>query len=249
MSSKGLFPNLKEFRSDLEIAPMESVLPVFIPESISTCFFHLAQAHWRKVQSLGLVELYSTNGYYNMLLRCFTALAFVPKDRIPEYYEILCQSLPNDCPAEVHAFVDYIAETYVGQKIYERVSADKDETLVLRINLEYQWKDPKFPPKLWSVYERVLTDEPRTTNKLEGWHRRFSMIVAKHHPNIYDFIGCLRSEQSKIETQITKLLMGNLPKQKKESVDKNKRIKTIVEKFSERDAMDYLKGLAFNVKY
>ena len=73
-------------------------------------------------------------------------------------------------------------------------------------------KDPKFSPKQWSVYERVLNDEPRTTNMLEGWHRRFSTVVAKYYPNIYDFISCFRGEQARTETVISKLLMGEVPK-------------------------------------
>ena len=46
---------------------------------------------------------------------------------------------------------------------------------------------------------------------LEGWHKRFSTVVAKHHPNIYDFIGCLRAEQARTETVIGNLVMGEAP--------------------------------------
>ena len=85
MAQNRMHPNLKEFRSDLEIAPMKTLLLVFIPESVSTCIFHFAQAHWGKIQSLGLMELYTSNEDYSMLLRCFTALSFVPEARIIEY--------------------------------------------------------------------------------------------------------------------------------------------------------------------
>ena len=61
MLEKGLNPGLKMYRSDLEMAPIEAVLSVFTPESVSTCLFHLAQAHWRKIQNLGLMKLYITN--------------------------------------------------------------------------------------------------------------------------------------------------------------------------------------------
>ena len=42
------------------------------------------------------------------------------------------------------------------------------------------------------MYERTIADEPRTNNILEGWHRRFNTIVAKHHPNIYGFLERLK---------------------------------------------------------
>ena len=138
------------------------------------------------------MELYITNEQYSLFLRSFTALAFVPQDRIAEYFKHLCDSVPEDAPTGVHDFIDYVADTYVGKEVYERAE-NQGEGLVLRLRRP-RWKEPKFAPRLWSVYERVLNDEPRTTNMLEGWHRRFSTVVAKHHPNIYDFIGCLRAE-------------------------------------------------------
>ena len=63
---------------------------------------------------------------------------------------------------------------------------------------------------------------------LEGWHRRFSTVVAKHHPNIYDFISCLRAEQTRTETDISKLDMGEVPKAPgMMEKSKNERIKNV----------------------
>ena len=145
-----------------------------------------------------------------MLLRCYTALVFVPDNRIIEYFNVLSISIPADVADEISPFVEYFAETYIGRVVYQVVNGDDEdgddgERLVLRIRRQPRWQNPKFPPRLWSVYERVLDDEPMTTNVLEGWHRRFRSIVAKHHPNIYDFIGCLRSENSRTETQVKQL--------------------------------------------
>ena len=58
MQEKGINPAVKSYRSDLELAPIETVLPVFTPEKISTHFFQFAQAHWRKIKSLGSMEQY-----------------------------------------------------------------------------------------------------------------------------------------------------------------------------------------------
>ena len=103
------------------------------------------------------------------------------------------------------------------------------EGLVLRLRRQ-RWKKTKFAPRLWSVYERVLNDEPRTTNMLERWHRRFSTVVTKHHPNIYDFIGRLRTEQARTDMVVSKLIMGETPKApRKMEKAKTDRIKKIVE--------------------
>ena len=204
---------------------------------------------WRKIQRLGLVDLYVSNEQYSVLLRSFTALAFVPTERVLEYFKYLSDSVPEDAPTAIHDFVEYIADTYVGHEIYE--TAESEEAgLVLRIRRTPRWKEPIFPPKLWSVYDRVLNDEPRTTIMLEGWHRRFSTIVAKHHPNIYDFIGCLRAEQARTETVISKLVMGEAPRKiRKIKKEKNMRIKKIVQEFQDKEMNDYLRGLTYNIKY
>ena len=89
----------------------------------------------------------------------------------------MCNSLPEDAPVQVHEFVDYIADTYVGPEVYER--AENQNDLVLRLRRAPRWKEPKFSPTMWSVYERVLNDEPRTTNMLERWHRRIGTVIAR----------------------------------------------------------------------
>ena len=74
--------------------------------------------------------------------------------------------------------------------------------------------------------------------------------MAKHHQNIYDFIGCLRAEQARTETVISKLVMGEAPRKiRKIEKEKNVRIKKIVQEFQDREMNDYLKGLAYNIKY
>ena len=177
----------------------------------STCFFHLAQAHWRKIQSLDLVEHYISDEEYSLLLRCFTALAFVPDTRVAEYFNLISQSVPEDAPPIAFDFVKDIEDTHVGRELYERAEENENEGLMIRNRRTPRWKKPIFAPKLWSVYERVLNDEPKTTNMLEGWLRRLVTLVAKHHPYIYDIIGCLRSEQTKTDTVISKLLIRDAP--------------------------------------
>lgn len=175
-------------------------------------------------------------------MRSFSALAFVPERRIVEYFNILSDSVPVDSPQEVFDFVEYVADTYIGREIYERADAEEQGDMVIRLRRNPRWKDPKILPQWWSVYERVLNDEPRTTNMLEGWHRRFGELVAKYHPYIYDFIGCLRSEQSRTDTVIGKLLMGNAPQgMRKAEKDKTARLKNIVGKFEEREPIEYLR--------
>ena len=175
MEEKSINPTLKSSRCELELAPIETILPIFTTENICTCFFWFAQAHWRKIQSLGLVDSYASNELYNALLRRFTALAFVLTEKVTMYFKYLSESVPKNTPAAVHDFVHYMADTYVGHEIYETAEI-KGESLVLGIWRTPRWKENMFPSKLSSVCNRVLNDEPRTINMLEGWHRDLALL-------------------------------------------------------------------------
>ena len=249
MAEREIYPRLQGYRSDLEVAPITTILPIFAPEIVSTCFFHLAQAYWRKIQNLGLMDLYRKNEAYSMLLRSFTALAFVPEHRVVEHFNHLSRSIPEDAPPTVLSFMEYIASTNVGQEVDDRRIENADD-LVLTIRRIPRWKEPKFSPRIWSVYERVLNDEPRTTNMLEGWHIRFNTLVARSHPNIFDFISRLRSEQARTDALISKLVMGEAPKFTRRNVlSKNQRIKNVVQQFDRREPLVYLRGIAHNIKF
>ena len=116
--------------------------------------------------------------------------------------------------------------------------------------MRFSWKDPVYTPCKWSVYNRVLDGDPRTTNFLEGWHRRFSVVVGESHPNIYKFIEVLLGEQANTEMRMLALLRGDTgDMQKKRDQLRNKRIKNIVDSFDGRGIRDFLRGLAFNVQY
>ena len=105
--------------------------------------------------------------------------------------------------------------------MYERIDGNWVEVeLVLRLRREPRWKRPTFSPEVLCVYDRVVNDPSRTTNKLEGWHRIFSTIVGNPHPNIFDFTGCLREEQSRTESVLAKLLMGEAPQAIKKASEK-----------------------------
>ena len=93
MIQRGVSPNLEGFRSDLEPTPIKTLLPIFAPDSVSTCFFHLAQAHGKNVQSLGLMQLYICSEERSLLLRSLTALAFVPEGKVIEYLNIVSDSI------------------------------------------------------------------------------------------------------------------------------------------------------------
>ena len=99
--------------------------------------------------------------------KLFTSLAFLPVDLIQRGFRLVCDSVSDEClPLK-----RYFEITYIG---YDDLSGRRP-----------RHRDPIFDPAIWSVHSRVASSSPRTTNHLEGWHRRFSTLMMKAHPNIF----------------------------------------------------------------
>jgi len=50
-------------------------------------------------------------------------------------------------------------------------------------------------PVMWNTYNEDL----RTNNDCKGWHVRFNNAIRRHHPNIWQFLNCVREEQASVE--------------------------------------------------
>ena len=229
------------FRFDFETASHKAAKEVFPGIEIECCFFHFGQANWRNVVSLGFRQRYIEDLDFALKVRMVTALAFMPADKIYKGFQEVSMIMPE----EFQDFLKYFEKTYVGMP---KVVSNPGETIRLG------WKDAKFVPSSWSVYERVLVGDPRTNNFLEGWHNRFAGVVGVAHPDIYKFINSLKSEQARCEMIRRAALMGeDLTAPRKNSVKLNQRIYNIVSKFEERTEgehfLDYLEGLAHNFTY
>ena len=55
----------------------------------------------------------------------------------------------------------------LGEKCKRERTVENAGELVFTIRRNQRWREPKFSPRMWLVYERVVNDEPRTTNMLE----------------------------------------------------------------------------------
>ncbi|XP_053374025.1 uncharacterized protein LOC123541908 [Mercenaria mercenaria] len=111
-------------------------------------------------------------------------------------------------------------------------------------------RPPMFPPQLWNVNSRTLSDEPRTNNHLEGWHRRFKSIVDKFHPNIYEFIDTLQGEHARTEMVIQQLIGDGALQEARPKIKKmNEKLQRVVQDFGKRSSEEFLRGIAYNIRY
>ena len=61
---------------------------------------------------------------------------------------------------------------------------------------------------MWNVYDCVMSNLPRSSNSVEGWHNAFAIRVAIAHQTIKKLAEKIRNDQSKFEVDIAQLLQG-----------------------------------------
>lgn len=234
---------VEKFRPDFEKAPIKQFMEVFPGRDIEACFFHFAQANWRQIQRLGLSEVYLSDFELKKLIKSFTAVAFVPPEDAYETFNVLKEKASETDALD--GFVSYFEDTYIGKWVSRPDPEDPTR-------MQVKWKKPQYSSKLWSVYNRVLEGEPRTTGNLEAWHRRFGVVVNKHHPSIWQLLKNLQEEQIHTDAAISKLIAGQAPpKIRKDQQVKNTRLENVVSSYEEmkENIIEYLGGCSHNFDY
>ena len=70
---------------DFEIAAHQAIRALFqFDTEIRGCFYHLTQSTWRKIQQLGLTNLYKEDSDFRSFCGKLDALALLPLDRVKE---------------------------------------------------------------------------------------------------------------------------------------------------------------------
>jgi len=64
--------------------------------NIKVWFFHLTQSTYRKIQSLGLINLYTENENFSLFCRKIYALAFLPVDDVPAGIDYIKSIMPEE---------------------------------------------------------------------------------------------------------------------------------------------------------
>lgn len=94
-----------------------------------------------------------------------------------------------------------------------------------------QRRVPLFPPELWNVYAATIQNEDRTNNIQEGWHRKFASTIA-------------------MERKKEQYVAGDGgPAKKKKYVDRDRRLRAIVQSFEDRPIGEFLRGIAHNLAF
>ncbi|KAG0441473.1 hypothetical protein DMUE_1032 [Dictyocoela muelleri] len=91
---------------DFEMASLLAFKQVFYNSKVTGCFFHYTQLLFRRVQKLGLTNLYKNNIKIRETIRMFFGLAFVPMEALRfEYEKLRKYILNNDILNGIHSFL------------------------------------------------------------------------------------------------------------------------------------------------
>ena len=82
-----------------EEAAIKATTKVF-DVGIECCLFHLCQAHWRKIQDLGLRQTYIEDSSFFMSCKMMSALAFVPVSDVYSVFSEFLRVVQSYCDRE-----------------------------------------------------------------------------------------------------------------------------------------------------
>lgn len=154
--------------ADYELAIHKAISAQWPSSIIQGCRFHLGQAWFRKIQSLGLVKEYrDEKSEIGSWMRYLFGLSFLKPDEVGECFAIdLAEFQPNN--EKAIELADYLVKNYIEENAL-------------------------FPPELWA--EARVTSE-HSTNACESFHSRFNSNFYSMHPSLYLFVNVLNDFQT-----------------------------------------------------
>ena len=219
------------FLVDFELAAINSIRHLLPGSQVSGCFFHLCSNLWKHIQSGGMQEQYIADQQFALYLRMVAALAFVPPQDVENSFVQVDRLIRNQYPGDADEFLDYFEDTYIGR--YRQNAARRA---------------PMFAIELWNMFNRTDEELPRTNNSIEGWHSGFQAHVSCTHPTFWKFLDVLKSEERIVRVRSLQNQGGHAPPpQRCRYTDCNARILAIVNNYPNRQRLDYLRHIAYNL--
>jgi hypothetical protein len=105
----------------------------------------------------------------------------------------------------------------------------------------------RFPVDVWNCRDITLDNLPRTTNSAESWHNAFQGAFSVHHPNPYNLIDCLLTEQVRADFLWTRLELGERPPlcSNVAAREENERLLNVIKGYDRTDVGGFLKACSY----
>ena len=99
---------------DFEKGAINSITNAFQGITVTLCLFHFFQSLYRKLVELGFINQYHNDGEFNLKIRCYSALAFLPVDHVVDAFIELSDD--DDIPQEFVSYVFMIGLSSICQE-------------------------------------------------------------------------------------------------------------------------------------
>lgn len=173
--------------SDFKYSFINAARTMFPNAILHGCLFHFTQNLWKNAVIKGLNTELNSIPEVNQTIRALLALPFVPVtiSDIEEVFDVIVNGvhdaeIEDDVHNKLADLINYVERIYV-----RGVTACGRRRAVA----------PKFEPRLWNVYDLVITKQQRLTNAVEGWHSRFQQIIVSYHSGIWKFLENIQKDQ------------------------------------------------------
>ena len=111
-NERGLVLQLNAIISNFESGLAPVITAEFHDAIHRGCYFHFCQAVYRKVQALGLQQVYRQNVEMRSLVRSMNALAFLSVMNVTEAFEALCEEQAANFP-QLDDLIQYFHQTWI----------------------------------------------------------------------------------------------------------------------------------------
>ncbi|CDW54653.1 FLYWCH and MULE domain containing protein [Trichuris trichiura] len=227
-AAKEMWPDLapESVSMDFDQAAMNAVCAVFPNANAVGCFVHLVRRMKTKLVEKGLLEKYNTDTEFARSVRMVLALAFVPLDAIEKAFS----EFSSKSPKALGPILDWFEEDYLGLP-----------------NHFGSRRIPPFPPRLWSVYDKMLMGEYLTNELVNAASRRISSEFAVAQPTTWKFVDRIRALQEWSDQLYEDFEWGKKPpKRRLQFVEADKRIQQLVKQFDSDRPVEFLRSMADN---
>ncbi|VDI65786.1 Hypothetical predicted protein [Mytilus galloprovincialis] len=238
--------NVQTVVTDFEDGVLRAVSAVFGRHiNNQGCFYHLTQATWRKIQSLGLVPHYKISDDFRLFCGMMDGLAFLPVADLPNGVHLLRTLCPDD-PPEAAELLDYFDATYVSGNMRRNPAPGQGLRLVMRRT------PPMFPPTIWNVHDATVNGDSRTNNVCEGWNNKFFNLVGYAHPSIWRVVEWCQKEEATVRTLIQQDAVGTPPVKRVQQryVQLQLRLQNLCRDLTSgnKTIAEFLRGVGWNIR-
>ena len=200
-------PAVTEVVVDFERAVWSALHKSLPAISVHGCWFHWAQAVYRKVKEVGLRSAYTHQLPVRAFLRELMALPNLPGNHIaPAFLELKARCPTTPSAVKIQEMLQYMEKTWVSST--------------------------SRPPASWTTFKRPV----RTNNDAEGWHNRLNRQAPHDRMNLYLLIQLLHDEALLLPLQVRLVAQHKLYRhQSKVAKSKQESLKKLWQEYEKAD--------------